>query len=192
MLITTMKYYRRLTDGNYGSTEIGMDFQLAEGEDPNEAMRIAKNFVNSELGLGVDPKQQEMYNEDISVKDAEAIKNIKPVVTEEEEEVTEAPKKKVAKKAVKKVAKKVVKKKAAIPYDRTLQVHKDIFLDLSSKLGMRKPVMNADEKQALKATSLHMEGKDMFEAGTTTVLNDFKLACQTFHLASLGNISNDV
>jgi hypothetical protein len=178
MKLQTIAFGRTLSDKDFGSFRVDVTAELSEGDCVQSCMNELKEFairnVNADLLSVKDPAQQELA--------------VDPVV----EDTPKKAAKKVAKKAAKKVAKKVVKKKATTPYDRTLQVHRDIFLELSSNLGMRKPNMSDDEKQALKATSLHMEGKDMFEAGTTTVLNDFKLTSQAFHLASLGSISNDV
>jgi len=168
---TTISYGRTLSDKDYGSFRVDISQELEEGDNAQAIINAMKTFAIANLNEQIleikDPKQAEL-----PIKEKPAKKVAKEIEeVEEEEEVEEKPKK--ATKTAKKAAKKVVKKKAAIPYDRNLPVHKDMFLALTKDLGIRHGNMTPDEKLSLKATSLFMEGHDMLEAGSTDIIEMF-------------------
>lgn len=180
MRITTISYGRTLTDGNYGSFRADVTADL-EGDNPQEAIDKLKEFVLANVNDQVGPSvadsfspQQDMFKdtkEVVEVKKETAPEPKEEVVVAQEEK--KPAKKKVTKKAAKKTAKKATKKTASVPYDRNLQPHKTMFLAMASELGLRDGV-SPEDKKALKETSEFMEGKDMFEAGSTDILDSFK------------------
>lgn len=193
MKIKTISYGRTLSDKDFGSFRADCTAELSEGDCVQSCMNEIKKFVVSNLNedakAAKNPKQTEMPIErEMTSEEAAEDGSDSGTTDEPVKKVT----KKVAKKAAKKVAKKAVKKAAFVKYDRELKVHKEIFLDIASKLGLRKPKMEPHEKVALKATSLGMEGKDMFEAGTTNVITEFKNMAQQIYMDNLEVPEEDV
>lgn len=171
-----MAYGRTLSDKDFGGFRADCSAELQEGDDVQGCMNTLKEFVLRNV------------NEDILK--TEPPSNPAPVkAPQEEKEVKPKVKKPLAKE--KKETKAKVKKKALAPYDRSLPVHKELFLALAKDLKLRKGDSD-NERTALKETSLFMEGKDMLEVGSLDILQSFKDACVFQYNDFLSKLAVDV
>jgi len=163
MKYSSISFGRTLSDGNFGSFRADVTAELSEGDCLQSCMNSLKELVDKNLNADIlDVSQIELPIETVEI-DHKVLDKI----------VEEKPKKKVSKKVAKKVAKKAVKKPANVVYDRNLQPHKTMFLAMATELGLRDG-KTPEDKAALKNSSEFMEGIDMFEAGTTDILDSFK------------------
>jgi len=173
MRITTISYGRTLSDKDYGSFRSELTAELESGDDVQKSLNSLKEMVlrnvNEQiLASGEAPEAQQ------ELPVAKATLEVTEQAPGAVEEVTKKPAKKVTKKVAKKVAKKTTKKATHVVYDRTLQPHKTMFLAMAAELGLRDG-KEPEDKTALKETSEFMEGQEMFETGSTEILEAFKV-----------------
>lgn len=174
MRISTISYGRTLSDQDFGSFRSELTADLESGDNVQDCLNQLKVIVLANVNDQLVEARLGAVQQSLPLSSPE----VKPETLEEkiDKAVEEKPAKKVAKTkkaAAKEEVKKTVKASANVAYDRTLQAHKTMFLAMASELGLRKGV-TPEDKTALKQTSEFMEGQDMFEAGSTEVLDYFK------------------
>jgi hypothetical protein len=175
MKVETISYVRRVNLGDYNHEEVSATARI-EGEEIVGAILELKNKVYLALGLLDYSAEQTQVPAVIVPEPAD----IPPAIPEE---AKAAPKKRAPRKAKEEVEEvKVVEEapakkesKAVTAYNRSLEAHKVLFVELVTQI---KPDWRATDasKALVKQLSLDMEGYPMMDNKTGKILADFEQA----------------
>jgi hypothetical protein len=185
MKVETISYMRRVNLGNYEHEEVVATAKV-EGEEIVGAILELKNKVYLALGLIEDNAEQTQVPAVTVPEPAD----IPPAIPEE---AKAAPKKRAPRKAKEEVAPTVVVKGSEVfevvkegeepksklvkvtHYNRSLEAHKVLFVELVTQI---KPDWRATDasKALVKQLSLDMEGYPMMDNKTGKILADFEQA----------------
>jgi hypothetical protein len=172
MKVTEVSYVKRFNDGNYEHTEIGLTAQVdGSKENVSECVSSLKDIVYSSRGeaevKASEPEvaeEEEVADEEVEVKEEKPKRGRKAKVEEpeepEEEEVEEAeeePEEEEEKPKAKKFRSK------AATYDRTNEVHREIFADLIKGIDPKWNATDVKKARAKKVSQL-MNGEEFLDA----------------------------
>lgn len=178
MKVTEIKYLKRFNDGNYEHTELSVTAQVdGAKEDVTECMADLKKMVYSSHEV-VDAKP-EVEMEKAEVEEEEEVKpkkskrklKVEEPPEEEEEEESEPPVEEAEEEEEEEKPKKKFRSKAAT-YDRTNELHREIFAGLIKEIDPKWNSTDAKKARAKKVSQL-MNGEEFLDA-EGEILKTFK------------------